>query len=122
MGKLTGAVPVLTALDVPGTVEFWTTKLGFSLDFAQDDFASVVRDDVTLFISQVADQVVPDNTLAWVYVRRLDDLYAEWAKVVSTDFADSSGPALTGITDQPWGRDFALRDPAGNCVHFAADR
>ncbi|MGM1691900.1 phleomycin/bleomycin binding protein Ble-Sh, partial [Bacillus cereus group sp. BceL183] len=115
------AVPVLTARDVAGAVEFWTDRLGFSRDFVEDDFAGVVRDDVTLFISAVQDQVVPDNTLAWVWVRGLDELYAEWSEVVSTNFRDASGPAMTEIGEQPWGREFALRDPAGNCVHFVAE-
>nr|AIW09265.1 GFP/zeocin fusion protein [Cloning vector pTcHS-Nluc/Orange-G/Zr] len=119
--KLTSAVPVLTARDVAGAVEFWTDRLGFSRDFVEDDFAGVVRDDVTLFISAVQDQVVPDNTLAWVWVRGLDELYAEWSEVVSTNFRDASGPAMTEIGEQPWGREFALRDPAGNCVHFVAE-
>ena len=57
MAKLTSAVPVLTARDVAGAVEFWTDRLGFSRDFVEDDFAGVVRDDVTLFISAVQDQV-----------------------------------------------------------------
>nr|AAA93513.1 thymidylate:zeocin resistance protein:NDP kinase fusion protein [Cloning vector pZEO-SG4] len=121
MAKLTSAVPVLTARDVAGAVEFWTDRLGFSRDFVEDDFAGVVRDDVTLFISAVQDQVVPDNTLAWVWVRGLDELYAEWSEVVSTNFRDASGPAMTEIGEQPWGREFALRDPAGNCVHFVAE-
>ncbi|MGW4420564.1 bleomycin resistance protein [Streptosporangium sp. NPDC004631] len=121
MAKLTGAVPVLAARDVSGTVDFWTSRLGFVQDFAEDDFAGVVRDDVTLYISWVEEQVVSDNTQAWVSVRGLDEVYAEWAAVVSTDFGDTSGPAMTGIGERPWGREFALRDPAGNCVHFVAE-
>lgn len=121
MAKLTGAVPVLAARDVSGTVDFWTNRLGFIQDFAADDFAGVVRDDVTLYISRVEEQVVSDNTQAWVSVRGLDELYAEWAAVVSTDFGDTSGPAMTEIGERPWGREFAVRDPAGNCVHFVAE-
>lgn len=49
VAKLTGAVPVLASRDVSGTVDFWTNRLGFVQDFAEDDFAGVVRDDVTLY-------------------------------------------------------------------------
>lgn len=121
MAKLTGAVPVLTARNVSETADFWTKKLGFTQEFAEKDFAGVVRDDVTLYISWVEDQVVADNTQAWVSVRGLEKIYAEWAAVVSTDFSRVPGPAMTEISDRPWGREFAVRDPAGNCVHFVAE-
>ncbi|GAA4866785.1 hypothetical protein GCM10023222_20500 [Saccharopolyspora cebuensis] len=121
MPKMTAAVPVLTAVDVPAAVEFWSL-LGFTREFAESDFAGVGRDDVTLFICSVDDQVVPDNTQAWVEVHGLDDLHAEWAgALLSTDYRDTSGPAITAISDQPWGREFAVRDRAGNCVHFVGE-
>ncbi|GHE27139.1 hypothetical protein GCM10017673_31490 [Streptosporangium violaceochromogenes] len=84
---------------MPETADFWTKKLGFTQEFAEKDFASVTRDGVTLYISWVEDQVVPDNTQAWVSVRGLEKIYAEWAAVVSTDFSRVPGPAA----DSPFG-------------------
>lgn len=115
--RLRSAVPVLTALDVAAAAAFWT-ELGFAAELVQDDFAKLRRDDVQIFIAAVRDQVVPDNTQAWVRVSGLAALHAEWARTLSTDWCDASGPAMTPIVDQPWGPDFAVRDAAGNCVHF----
>lgn len=122
MVKFTGAVPVLTAVDVLANVAFWTETLGFRKDFGDAVFAGVSRGGLELFVSRTDDQVVADNTSAWVRVRGVDDLHKAWSAVVSTRYADPSGPAMTEVGDSPAGRGFALRDPAGNCVHFVADR
>ncbi|GAA0493355.1 VOC family protein [Streptomyces sp. NPDC046215] len=120
MVKFTGAIPVLTAVDVPAAVSFWVKSLGFTEDFADAAFAGVHRGDVHLYLSRTEHQVVADNTSAWIEVTGLDELYEEWSGVVSTDYSDTSGPALTGIENSPAGREFAVRDTAGNCVHFVA--
>ncbi|MEU5127904.1 bleomycin binding protein BLMA [Streptomyces mobaraensis NBRC 13819 = DSM 40847] len=120
MVKFLGAVPVLTAVDVPANVSFWVDTLGFEKDFGDRDFAGVRRGDVRLHISRTEHQIVADNTSAWIEVTDPDALHEEWARAVSTDYADTSGPAMTPVGESPAGREFAVRDPAGNCVHFTA--
>ncbi|MFF9118724.1 bleomycin resistance protein [Streptomyces massasporeus] len=120
MPALVSGIPVLTALDVPATQRFWTEVLGFDEEFATEEFGGVSRDGVELFICSVDEQVVPDNTQAWVRVRDIDALHAEWSARVSQDYADPSHPAITALAEVPWGREFGLRDPAGNLVHFSA--
>jgi hypothetical protein len=119
--RLQSAVPVLTALDVATNATFWVEKLGFTKGIDTEGFASVRRDEIELFICAVNNQMIPDNTQAWVRVSGLTLLHAEWAKKISTHFSDASGPAMTMIESQPWGQDFAVRDVAGNCVHFNED-
>lgn len=119
--RLSMAIPVLTTEDVRATLAWWVGTLGFEEDFAEEDFAGMRRDDVTMYLCHHELRGELNGTQAWVIVTGVDELYAEWSKVVSTDYSDISGPALTGISDQPWGREFALRDPSGNCVHFAED-
>ncbi|MDW5324879.1 VOC family protein [Plantactinospora sp. KLBMP9567] len=118
MPELLHAIPVLAARDVPADVAFWVNTLGFGLLFSVDGFAGVARDGVQLYISAVDDQAVADGTQAWIGVADLDGLHAEWTVGVPGSFADPSGPAMTEISDRPWGREFAVRDRAGNCVHF----
>ncbi|ORT56067.1 VOC family protein [Streptomyces sp. CB03238] len=119
MADLVSGIPVLTALDVPATQKFWTEVLGFSEEFRGDGFAGVSRDGVELFICSVEDQTVPDNTQAWVRVRDVDAFHAEWSARVSLNYGDPSHPAMTEIQELPWGREFGVRDPAGNLVHFS---
>ena len=48
-GQLQHGDPVLTALDVRADVAFWTS-LGFAVGYEDDDFATLTRDGVDLFI------------------------------------------------------------------------
>jgi hypothetical protein len=117
--RFKSAVPVLTAMDVSATVNFWVDKLGFSGGIVSEGFAVIHRDEVEIFMTQVNDQLIPDNTQAWFRVSNLEALYEEWSKKISTNFGDTSGPAITPIKEEPWGREFAVRDTAGNCLHFS---
>jgi hypothetical protein len=119
VARFTQAVPVLTAVDVAANTTFWVEKLGFDGGIIGDGFAIVRRDDIEIFISSVQDQVVPDNTMAWLRVDNVDDLHAEWSRHVPAE-RDVDGTVITAISEQPWGREFVVIDPTGNCVHVAA--
>jgi uncharacterized glyoxalase superfamily protein PhnB len=51
--KITALVPTLYTRDVPGTVEFYTTVLGFESDDPEDDvtMAFVRHDDITIMVA-----------------------------------------------------------------------
>lgn len=119
MAAMLSGVPVLTARDVAGTQDFWIEVLGFTEEFRTEEFGGVSRDEVEMFICSVDDQLIPDNTQAWLRVRGIDSLHAEWSSRVSSNYADPSQPAMTEIREVPWGREFGVRDPAGNLVHFS---
>jgi catechol 2,3-dioxygenase-like lactoylglutathione lyase family enzyme len=114
---LKNAVPVLAAVDFPAAVAFWRDVLGFAgTDHGQ--FATLRRDDVDLFIGGVDNQVIPDNTMAWIRTGDVKALYDEWsARIAASPFADKT--RVVAIQEQPWGAEFVIVDPAGNCVHVA---
>lgn len=118
MTRLIGAVPVLTAVDVATDSAFWVERLGFTGGLVDDGFARLRRDDIEIFIAAVSDQVVPDNTMAWLRVTDLDGLHAEWSRLVPADRSED-GTVVTPISERPWGREFVVIDPAGNCVHVS---
>ena len=119
MSELREAIPVLAAVDVPAAVAFWVDTLGFTRDFEVEGFAGVSRDGVHLYISATPDQLVPDNTMAWLVAGDLDALHAGWAGKVPPETPDHPTPAMTAPAQTPWDTyEFAIRDPAGNCVHF----
>jgi hypothetical protein len=117
MPTITQGVPVLTAVDVQANAAFWVDRLGFAGGVVADGFAIVRRDDVEVFMASVQDQLVPDNTMAWLRVRGLDALHASWSGQVPGERGPNG--MITPITEQPWGKEFVVIDPAGNCVHFA---
>lgn len=116
MARMRRAVPVLAAVDVEKNARFWIDRLGFEGGVVADGFAIVRRDDIEVFISSVSDQIVPDNTMAWLRTDDIEALHADWSSRVPTD-RSVDGTLITPITDQPWGREFVVIDPAGNCVH-----
>lgn len=119
MSEMLGAIPVLAAVDMKANVDFWVEALGFTREFETDGFAGLTRDAARVYVSSTPDQLVPDNTMAWVMVRDLDALHAEWAERVPPEDATHPKPAMTPPHDTPWGsREVTVRDPAGNCVHF----
>lgn len=117
MPTLKNAVPVLTAVDFPAAVAFWRDVLGFAgTDHGQ--FATLHRDGVDLFISAVDNQVIPDNTMIWIRTDDLSGLYADWsARIAASEYAGKT--RVVGIQQQPWGEEFVIVDPVGNCIHVA---
>lgn len=121
MPKFQYAVPTLGAVDVKRAKKFWVKKLGFKEEFGDSQFAGIRSDDVGLFITRVDDPSAPHNIMAWIIVDDVAELHKQWSAVLSTDYAGTDGPAMTGVGDSPMGREFAVRDTEGNCVHFVTE-
>lgn len=117
MTTLKNAVPVLTAVDFPSAVAFWRDVLGFDgTDHGQ--FATLHRDGVEVFVGAVDNQVIPDNTMTWIRTDDVKGLYADWsARIAASQYAEKT--RVVAIQQQPWGEEFVIVDPAGNCIHVA---
>lgn len=116
MASLQNAVPVLTAVDYATAVAFWRA-LGFD-GTDHGDFATLRRDGVDLFVSKVQDQLIPDNTMTWLRTDDVKSLYDDWsARIASSPYAETT--RVVDVQQQPWGAEFVIVDPAGNCVHIA---
>jgi catechol 2,3-dioxygenase-like lactoylglutathione lyase family enzyme len=115
--------PVLGARDVPATVEWYVSKLGFSLAF--DDggdptrYAGLRRDDVELHLQwhDVESFAASDGDCPAYrfYVNDPDALFVELQSkgVLRPDAA---------VRDTTWGtREFALYDPNGMALFFYRD-
>ncbi|HVX46057.1 MAG TPA: VOC family protein [Mycobacteriales bacterium] len=117
MAALQNAVPVLTAVDYPLALDFWRATLGFE-GTDHDNFATLQRDGVDLFLSQVDNQLIPDNTMAWIRTDDVEGLYSDWSARIAAS-AHAGKTRVVEVQQQPWGTEFVIVDPAGNCVHFA---
>ncbi len=117
MTKLINAVPVLAAVDFPAAVEFWREVLGFE-GTVHGNFATLSRDGVDLFLGEVEEQLIPDNTMAWIRTDDVPGMHTDWStRIAESRFADRI--RLADPQQRPWGTEFAIVDPAGNCVHVA---
>ena len=110
-GQLHQMLPELPLSDVPAGVVYYQNVLGFHINYAQDDFGVMDRDEVTiLLIARTAQHTGIGSCEA--YVRDADALYAELV---------ARGARMQGEpVSRPWGlRDFRVLDLEGNRITFA---
>ncbi|HTE34422.1 MAG TPA: glyoxalase superfamily protein [Chryseolinea sp.] len=107
--------PLLPVADVERSIEFYTKKLGFSLDFKYEDFyAGIVKDGHSIHLKSGPP---PGNNgknkedLDIIFsVDSIERLYEE---VLS-----KSIEIIQLLRDMPYGREFYIADPDGNHIAF----
>lgn len=99
--------------DIPRVVDFYTNKLGFALEYQQDDkYASFAFDNgVHLGIKKsVEEREVPGHQTLFIGV---NDIAATYSEVTSRGIK-----IYKEITEYSWGTEFSILDPDGNKVLF----
>jgi catechol 2,3-dioxygenase-like lactoylglutathione lyase family enzyme len=111
--RLTAAVPVLASLDIERSVQFYTTRLGFTkVHAAAGVYGIVSRDGVEIHLWACSDRHIAENTGCRVHVAGIDALYRELAPQC---VVHPNAP----LRARPWGaREFAVLDCDGNLVTF----
>ena len=105
--SLTHAYPVLAVADLDAAIDFYTNRLGFALDWRQEQIIAAVGNGVvTVFLkSKDAGGLGPSTVI--LNVADADTVYAAWT-AAEVDIIDP-------IATRPWGmREFTARDPDGN--------
>jgi uncharacterized glyoxalase superfamily protein PhnB len=110
--ELGSAIPILRVHDLDASLAYYSGQLGFRLEWRDDPLASVVRDRMSLMLSE-GDQGNP-GTWLWIAVGDVDELYAE---------LESRGAMLRHPpTNYPWGsRECQVTDPDGHVFRFGAE-
>jgi catechol 2,3-dioxygenase-like lactoylglutathione lyase family enzyme len=103
--------PVMPALDLDATLRFWTDVLGFEVVFKDDEYAVATSGDTGVHFWKTDDRTIPENSSCRI---KVDDLDA-----VHETISGREKP-YAPLTEKPWGREFAMIDPAGCLVWFAA--
>lgn len=71
---LTTVIPNFPLTDVAAGVRFYQELLGFSINYAQEDFAVMYRDDVSIVL-MARNEAQPMIGACYIYVRDADALY-----------------------------------------------
>lgn len=117
------AHPQIFVTDLTRALAFYRDRLGFAVAYAYGDpphYALVRRDDAGLNLRHVdalpidpARRDAEDLLAATLVVRGVAALYRA--------YRDAGLAFHQTLRAQPWGaRDFIVRDPDGNLVHFAS--
>lgn len=110
--EFTKAVPVLASLNIDATEKFYQEKLGFETINNYGDYLIMQREGLMLHFVLTDDKYIAENTSCYVYVKDVDELYAE------CEVADVVHPNGK-LADQFYGvRDFSILDEDGNLIKF----
>lgn len=111
---LEGVVPILSVMDLPASLDYYTAVLGFEIAWAWGEppyLASVFRDEVELNLSRV--EPTAAVTMSRVYFQVLD-VDAYYQQVTA-----AGAKVDVALDDRPYGmKDFRIVDPSGNELSF----
>jgi catechol 2,3-dioxygenase-like lactoylglutathione lyase family enzyme len=117
--KMEAVIPQLRTTDLAASIRFYTTVLGFALDFEYEDFYAGVRTgDQVIHLKRVDES---DPSIAWVESGDHFHLYFGTDDVeAAADTVRKAGATFVKDLHQtPWGtREFAIRDDQGHRLYF----
>jgi catechol 2,3-dioxygenase-like lactoylglutathione lyase family enzyme len=112
-------IPQLRTTDLAASIEFYTTKLGFDLEFQYDDFYAGVRSGDYVLHLKLID--APDPSIGYVADNEHFHLYFETPSVaaVAAILKRHGVPLVEDVHSTPWGmRECVIRDNAGHTLYF----
>ncbi len=112
-------VPQLRTTDLAGSIAFYTTKLGFTLDFQHSDFYAAVRSGDYRVHLKLVD--APDPSIAFVEQEDHLHLYLETTDVaaVADELERNGVPLAQAVHETTWGtRECVIKDNVGHTLYF----
>ena len=116
-------IPQLRTTDLAESIGFYTTQLGFTLEFQYEDFYAGVRAGEHVIHLKLVDDI--DPSIAFVARDEHFHLYLKTDDVVAAaDRLRSTGVHIEReVQETPWGtREFAIRDNQGHTLYFGQPR
>jgi catechol 2,3-dioxygenase-like lactoylglutathione lyase family enzyme len=116
--KIKKMSPQLVVADIDRSVEFYTKKLGFDLDFRYADFyAGIVKDGYSIHlksgnpsIEERKNKRENENLDIVFSVEDVEELYNE--------FVNKHVEITQPLCDRPYGKEFYIADPDGYILAF----
>ena len=121
--QIVSIIPQLRTTDLAESIRFYTTLLGFTLEFQYEDFYAGVRAGEHVIHLKLVDDI--DPSIAFVARDEHFHLYLKTDDVVAAaDRLRSAGVHIEReVQETPWGtREFAIRDNQGHTLYFGQPR
>ena len=121
--RVSGVVAQLRTTDLAGSVRFYTTQVGFKLEFQYQDFYAGIRAGDQVFHLKLVDG--KDPSIDFVERGEHFHLYFETddAAAMAAKLEKNGVPLVKALHDTPWGaREFAIRDDQGHSLYFGQMR
>jgi len=120
---ISGAIAQLRTTDLAGSIRFYTTKVGLTLDFQYEDFYAGIRAGDQVFHLKLADE--KDPSIDFVDRGEHFHLYFQTDDAAAAAAAlQSNGVRLVNdVHDTAWGtREFVIKDDQGHTLYFGERR
>jgi catechol 2,3-dioxygenase-like lactoylglutathione lyase family enzyme len=112
-------IPQLRTTNLVESIAFYTTRLGFTLDFVHEDFYASVRTGTHVVHLKLTDDV--DPSVEFVALGEHFHLYfdVEDAAAVADFLRQNGVPLVTELHETAWGtRELTIRDNQGHTLYF----
>jgi catechol 2,3-dioxygenase-like lactoylglutathione lyase family enzyme len=122
---LTSVAAHLYVRDLQASTDFFTTKLGFTIDFVYGDppfYGQVSRDNARLALRSMDESFFTED------IRQREDLLSASITLASADeikqlfltYQAADVPLAQSLRNEPWqAKTFIVKDPDGNLILFA---
>ena len=117
--QISSVIPQLRTTDLAASIEFYTTKLGFTVEFQYDDFYAGVRSGNYVVHLKLID--APDPSIAFADRDEHFHLYFQTTDVsaVADDLERCGVRLVQGVHETAWGtRECIIKDNAGHTLYF----
>jgi catechol 2,3-dioxygenase-like lactoylglutathione lyase family enzyme len=117
--SITRIIPQLRTTDLPASIRFYTTRLGFALEFQHEDFYAGLRAGNQVVHLKQVDEV--DPSIAYVQREEHFHLYLETDDVVATAerLRDAGVHLERDVHATAWQtRELVIRDDQGHTLYF----
>ena len=114
--KIKKMSPQILVTDIARSIEFYTKKLGFEVDFLYEDFyAGIIKDGYSIHLKlgkpSTEERKKKNEDLDIVFsVEKVEDLY--------TELVNKSVEITQPLCDRPYGKEFYIADPDGYILAF----
>ena len=107
--------PQLAVADIGRSLQFYTEKLGFNLDFTYEDFyAGIIKDGHSIHLK--CGETPKDNG------KKQDDLEilfsVDTIESLYEELLNKSVEIVQPLREMPYGKEFYIADPDGNIIAF----
>jgi catechol 2,3-dioxygenase-like lactoylglutathione lyase family enzyme len=110
--------PQLLVTNIDRSIEFYTKKIGFDIDFRYEDFyAGLIKDGFSIHLKSGN-----PSTEERTNKRENEDLdivfLVEGVKELYNEFLNNSIDIVQPLCDRPYGKEFYIADPDGYILAF----
>jgi catechol 2,3-dioxygenase-like lactoylglutathione lyase family enzyme len=121
--KISSAIAQLRTTDLAESIQFYTTKVGLTLEFQYQDFYAGIRAGSQLFHLKLSDE--KDPSIEFVDKGEHFHLYLETddASAAAAALKRNGVPLVKDVHETAWGtREFVIKDDQGHTLYFGESR